>query len=53
MIILEIVEKLTEGNTYFSAYIAKLSTRDRSGHYLLNVQTYVCAASGSKCGEVH
>lgn len=51
MIILEIVEKLTEENTYFSAYIAKLSTRDCSRHCLLNVQTQVCAASGSKCGE--
>lgn len=53
MIILEIVEKLTEENTYFSAYVAGLSTRDRSRRNLLNVQTQVCAASGSKCGEVH
>lgn len=53
MIILEIVEKLTEENTYFSAYIAGLSTRDRSRRCLLNVQTQVCAASGSKRGEVH
>lgn len=53
MIILEIVEKLTEENTYFSAYIAELSTRDHSRRSLLNVQTQVCAASGSKCGEVH
>lgn len=53
MIILEIVEKLTEENTYFSAYVAGLSTRDRSRRNLLNVQTQVCAASGSKRGEVH
>lgn len=43
MIILEIVEKLTEENTDFSAYIAKLSTRDCSRHYLLKcTDTGVC-----------
>lgn len=49
MIILEIVKKLTEENTYFSTYTAKLSTSDHSRYYLLDIQTRVCAASRSRC----
>lgn len=42
MVTLEIVKRLTEGNIYFSAYNAMLSTSDHSRHYPLNIQTAVC-----------
>lgn len=54
MVTLEIVKRLTEGNIYFSAYNAMLSTSDHSRHYPLNIQTAVCCFRKqiwAECGE--
>lgn len=50
MITLETVKRLTEESIYFCAHNATLSTSDRSGCYLLNIQTG-CAASVGKVQE--